>query len=206
MLEQDLPLEIKESIADSLRATNRIQLLIEDFLGFSKKNGSNNQLIAINNLTSQALTLLNVKAARAGVKIGVDLDKNLPDIFFDKNKLLQVLLNLMTNAIESCRDDGKVLVRTYQKQFNEKKLVVWEIEDNGVGISDVDKDNIFSDFYTNKSNGTGLGLSVCRRLLEEFNTTLDFESKDGFGTKFFISFDIDYLLKLKNDTQDINNR
>jgi signal transduction histidine kinase len=73
---------------------------------------------------------------------------------------------------------------------NDRKYICWEIEDNGIGIKDDHKEKIFEDFYTSKKHGTGLGLSVCKNLLNEFNADLDFKSTYGQGSKFFIKFNL----------------
>ena len=65
-----------------------------------------------------------------------------------------------------------------------------EVDDSGCGIKDEDKDKIFTDFYTNKKNGTGLGLSVCKMLSEELNASIEFESTEGVGTKFIVKFKV----------------
>ena len=65
---------------------------------------------------------------------------------------------------------------------------MWEVEDNGVGISDEDKKSIFTDFFTKKIKGTGLGLSICKSLAKELNAEITFESQVGKGTKFMLQF------------------
>jgi signal transduction histidine kinase len=82
---------------------------------------------------------------------------------------------------------------------------VWEVVDTGVGISDEDKKRIFDDFFTNKEKGTGLGLSVCRMILQEYHADLNFESKVGEGSRFFIKFNPN-LIQGNDELQDINYR
>ena len=64
--------------------------------------------------------------------------------------------------------------------------MVWEVQDNGKGISDEIKEKIFSEFFTSKKDGTGLGLSVCKKLLENHKAELCFDSKQGSGTTFYV--------------------
>jgi signal transduction histidine kinase len=71
--------------------------------------------------------------------------------------------------------------------------LIWQIEDNGCGISDDVKGKIFNEFYTSKKEGTGLGLGVCKMLLDEYLSTLRFESEPGHGSKFYIHFNPDIL-------------
>jgi len=85
--------------------------------------------------------------------------------------------------------------------LEDKEYLIWEIKDNGMGISEENKRNIFQDFYTSKEKGTGLGLSVCKMLLEENQAKIDFESTSGVGTRFFIKFN----LELKQENVEIQN-
>lgn len=112
------------------------------------------------------------------------MDETLPIVQFDRNKLLQVLLNLMTNALEACEHGGRITIKTYR--IASCAGFYWEIEDNGVGISEDDKNKILNDFYTSKTKGTGLGLSVCQSILNDFECSLNFESTLGVGSRFII--------------------
>jgi signal transduction histidine kinase len=129
-------------------------------------------------------------ACRINMYIETELEPNLPSIYFQKDKLLQVFLNLITNAIEAENTRNTIFVRSYMDDSDDSKSIYWEVEDNGVGIKDEHKEKIFEDFYTSKKQGTGLGLSVCKKLLNEFNADIDFKSTYGQGSKFFIKFNL----------------
>jgi signal transduction histidine kinase len=120
--------------------------------------------------------------------IETELQPNLPYIYFQKDKLLQVFLNLLTNAIEAENTKNTIFVRTYMDDSDSENTIYWEIEDNGIGIKEENRNRIFEDFYTSKKQGTGLGLSVCKKILNEYNAKLDFTSKYRQGSKFFIKF------------------
>jgi signal transduction histidine kinase len=122
--------------------------------------------------------------------IETELEPNLPSIYFQKDKLLQVFLNLITNAIEDENTRNTIFVRSYMDDNDDSKFIYWEVEDNGIGIKDEHKEKIFEDFYTSKKQGTGLGLSVCKKLLNEFDADIDFKSTYGQGSKFFIKFNL----------------
>ena len=126
----------------------------------------------------------------------------MPFGYFDKNKVLQVFVNLITNSIESSEDGASVYIRTVD---NLPDNIIWEVEDNGSGISDEIKEKIFQDFYTSKVNGTGLGLSVCEMILKQCQAEIDFTSTVGVGTKFIIKFNPN-LMKDENEVQDTNSR
>jgi signal transduction histidine kinase len=202
MIESQLPGEAIESVDMCKDALGRIQYLIDNMLTFTKRNAKNQTACSLNEITNSAVGIMHYNAERKNVHLSVHLDEELPQCFFDKSKLLQVFLNLITNAIESCESKGSVNIKTYRDNF---EIIVWEIVDTGVGISEEDKKRIFEDFFTSKEKGTGLGLSVCRMILQEYHADLEFESKLGEGSRFFIKFNPN-LIQGNDELQDINYR
>lgn len=177
-----------ESIQSCAEATDRLMFLIQNFSDFSKKHSLETELCSINDVTQIAVNIMQSNACRINMYIETELQPNLPSIYFQKDKLLQVFLNLLTNAIEAENTRNTIFVRSYMDDSESEKIIYWEVEDNGVGIKEENKSKIFEDFYTSKKQGTGLGLSVCKKLLNEFNAELDFKSTYGQGSKFFIKF------------------
>ena len=202
MIEKDLPEEAVESVNYSKDALLRIQYLVDNILTFSRKNIDVSKSCSLNEITENAVSIMKYDAERKNVRISTELDDSLPDGNFDKSKLLQVFLNLVTNSVESCVNGGDVLIKTYS---DSPEKITWEIQDSGMGINEEDKAKIFTDFYTNKEKGTGLGLSVCKMILNECNADINFESKAGEGTRFFIRFKLN-LLQGSNEIQNINYR
>jgi signal transduction histidine kinase len=189
MFKEELPKEVNESLDDCYEALTRIQVMIDQMLGFTRKNQlENEKKINVNKITEDAVALVSYRSKKHNVTIDKIFDENIPEIYFDDNKILQVFLNLITNAVDSVDEKGKIIVRSYQKKSDNKVDVFWEVEDNGVGISEENKSKIFEDFYTNKKHGTGLGLSVCKMILDEYGAEISFESELGKGTKFIIHF------------------
>ena len=185
MIQNELPDEANESVEASLDALKRIQSLVDDVLTFSRKNRSEQKLHSINAITQNALEILQGEERKFNVTVIKNLDENLPLGYFDKSKLLQVFLNLITNALEACKSGDRIVIRTYQ---DEDFYLIWEIEDSGEGIGEENIEKIFSDFYTSKEKGTGLGLSVCKLLLKEYQADLLVKSKVGEGSVFTIRF------------------
>ncbi len=201
MIEQELPKEVNESVDVCKDALSRIQYLIDNMFTFTKRNAKGDQKCSLNDITKNAVGMMKANAERRNINIQLELDEKLPLGYFDKSKLLQVFLNLITNAIESCDDRGNIKIRTY---FEVPDYIIWDIEDNGVGICEDDKEKIFQDFFTSKEKGTGLGLSVCKMLLKEYQADLGFESELGKGTKFYIKFNSN-LMDVNDEIQNINN-
>lgn len=187
--EKSIPTEVNESVEDCMKATERIEVLIENLLQYARKSNNDLELVSINDVIQDAVHLLNVKASKKSISLISELDNNIPKLMLNENKFLQVALNLITNAVDACNNKGVVRVRTYTV-LEETNSVIFEVMDNGVGISDEDQKKIFEDFFTSKPEGTGLGLTVCKTLVEEMDAELSFESNSGSGTKFFITFAI----------------
>ena len=177
--------EVDECLGSCIEAVERIQTLIENTLEFSRSPIRDDKITPINDLTEQAVEILNGTAKKKGIVIKSELENKIPTVLINRNKILQVFINLITNAIDATERNGSISIRSYR---DSKKNIIFEVEDNGVGIKDDVKDKIFTDFYTSKRQGTGLGLSVCKRLLEEHNAEINFESKEGKGTCFQILF------------------
>ncbi len=190
MLEDELPAHINETVDSTAEALNRIQYLIENILDFSRSNGKGNSSCNINRVTSKAVEIINISVTSNFVLINLDLDEKLPLVKCDENKLLQVILNLLTNAIEACSKEGTISIETRRNDSN----IFWSISDTGVGIRKEDIERIFDDFYTNKEKGTGLGLSVCKRLINEMGAKLLIESEPGVGSTFSITFSSDQII------------
>jgi len=185
MSEEEFDPEVIECLNSCVEAADRIQDLIENTLEFSRTPTKDEKEISINEISIQAVDILTGTAKKKNIGIISELSETIPMVLINKNKILQVFINLITNAIDASDKNSMITLRSY---LNSKKDVIFEIEDKGVGISEEAKEKIFTDFYTNKRNGTGLGLSVCKKLLEESKCEISFESEENNGTKFRILF------------------
>ena len=191
----ELPSEIDQSVNSCLDAAGRMQMLVENLLGFSRKSSNCDEKTSLNSVADIAVSIMQNNAKISNIKIEKKFDYEIEDLVFDKNKILQVILNLITNAIEASSPDSIIIVKTYYEKADDKKLIILEVEDRGTGIKEDDKKKIFGDFFTGKQNGTGLGLGVCKRILDEYGATIDFESSLGKGTRFFIRFNVPNMEK-----------
>jgi len=194
MHRDELSDDLLESVENSSQALFRIQTLVDNLLFFSRPNTKEEKLCSVEQISNYASDIVEVEASRKKVLLIREYSTDIHVIRCDVNKLLQIFLNLLTNAVEACNDGGKVTIRAYTNQsaFGGQNIV-WEVEDNGVGISDEDKETIFNDFFTKKPKGTGLGLSVCKSLADELKSEINFESQLGKGSKFFLIFNANLL-------------
>jgi|YNPMSStandDraft_2_1061718.scaffolds.fasta_scaffold00648_7 signal transduction histidine kinase len=178
--------EIVESVKSCKEAVDRIQRLVENTLDFSRANSLEKKMVNLNEIINKACDIISLKAKMNDIFLLKLLDKNLPLVNVSFNKILQVYLNLMTNSIEAIGKRGRIIVSS--RYLCEENVIYSEIIDNGKGILEEDKEKIFQDFFTSKSYGTGLGLGVCKRILEEHQADIGFESVYGEGARFYIKF------------------
>jgi len=125
------------------------------------------------------------------VNVIMDIQAGVPEIMADPDRLKQVFMNLMLNAVQAMPDGGKILVRL---SFDEKAGKVKAVfRDTGGGVPAGDLGRIFDPFFTTKrpGEGTGLGLAICRRLLEEQGGSIFVESAHGEGATFTVSLPVD---------------
>lgn len=179
-----------------LSEVSRMNKLTVEFLQFSKPNVSSYQTYSIHECLKRVISLTESKAHSSGHQI-VYTEYN-TDLFIqmDFDKMVQVFVNLINNAMQSMVENGNVTIRLLKV---ENKAVV-EVSDMGVGIEEADLKKIFNPFYTTKSDGTGLGLSICQKIIQDHGGTIEATSILNQGTSFTICFPLNsvYHHNIKN--------
>jgi signal transduction histidine kinase len=110
--------------------------------------------------------LLQTEAARYSVTIHTDMESDIPNILADRVQLQQILMNLMLNAIEAMKDCGGAL--TISSRVNSEGQLIVSISDTGVGLPAESEELIFNPFHTTKPQGTGMGLTITRSIVEAY--------------------------------------
>lgn len=127
------------------------------------------------------------------------LGENIPLFQADKIQIKQVLDNLIQNSINASKKKIKILITTYT---TESKICI-SIKDNGKGIAERDKKEIFKPYFTKSKGGTGLGLTIVQRIIDVHDGSIDVQSKIGIGTTFILSFPI--INPQENKHENINS-
>lgn len=173
-------------------AVLRCKKIVRDLLDFSRGNLEEDMnLIQLNDLIRQTMTLIQINARHLNVTIVQELDPDLPMIHGHFGKLQQVLLNLVTNALHAMKDKGGTLtVSTFTNP--EKNKVFLKVQDTGIGIDDNYMDKIFDPYFTTKAQGegTGLGLSISYKIIEEHGGKIDVNSQKNSGTTMTLQFSV----------------
>ncbi len=188
MAKDDLPEDIREIVSESLDAFEQVSFLIEDILDFTRKPTTKQHRVDLDNVTDRCLKIISVSARLKGLTIEREIEANLPLLNINKNKMMQIFLNLLNNAVEASDEKEKIIVRAYSKNNPDKKNVIWEVQDFGCGIKEQDKEKILGDYFTTKAHGHGIGLGVCKMLADELTSELTFNSMTGKGSTFTVKF------------------
>jgi signal transduction histidine kinase len=165
---------------------NRIQGIMDRLRDYYKPKETEKELNDLNLLIKDTVKLTEHYLSRfKNVSISYELNNNIKPFYFNKGQIQQVLVNLIINSAQAMPEKGgKIFVRTYLKE----KDVVVEIEDTGKGIKKENIEKIFSPFFTTKppGEGTGIGLSISKEIIERHSGKITVESNEGVGTKFTI--------------------
>jgi signal transduction histidine kinase len=171
------------------RSNQRISNLVLDMLAYSKERKPQTQSCQVNEICKEAAELCHDRIQAKHAKLHLALDQKLPHIEADVQGIHRCLLNILTNAIDALDEDGgEVKISTRQEGESEVFITV---EDNGAGIPEKILERIFDVFFSTKgSQGTGLGLAVTKKIIEEHGGNIEVQSSEDQGTKFTIKLPI----------------
>lgn len=165
---------------------DRANAIITEFLSLAKNRSIDKKLQDLNGIIRSLGPLVEAEALLSGKTIVFSLEPVLMLLMVDKKEICQLLLNLVINGLEAMRPGQKLEIRTYARQH---KHVVLEVIDEGPGIPPEIKSKLGTPFITTKENGTGLGLSVCYRIVQRHNGSIEVDSSER-GTVFRIAFPV----------------
>ena len=168
---------------------DRLTRIINDILDFQKlesgKMSFNMQANDINEVAREVGAMMRGVAENKGLVLALELDGKLPKIQFDKDRIIQVLTNLINNAMKFT-ENGSIKIQTSKAD----NFMVLSVKDTGIGIKESDIPLLFEKFrqldsgMSRKTGGTGLGLSICKDIVEKHNGKIWAESKIGEGSVF----------------------
>ncbi|MEW6665806.1 MAG: response regulator [Thermodesulfobacteriota bacterium] len=164
----------------------RIKQMALDLLNYAKEREPEYKWVDPDLPARQVFDLMVVKARELGVDLRAQLNGSLPQVVLDPEGIHTVLLNLVTNAVDACRDiscsnkDAEVVLRTSKP---EGWAVEYQVVDNGCGMDEETKGRVFQGFFSTKgSRGTGLGLMIAKKIVDEHGGVVECASERGRGT------------------------
>jgi signal transduction histidine kinase len=168
----------------------KIKGMAVDLLNYAKEREPEYHLSDPNVPAREVYDLMLSRAMEMGVTLKTDRAQNLPETWFDPEGIHRVLLNLVTNAIDACTDIScasktrEVILRTSKPRG---WAVEYQVTDNGCGMDEETKKKVFQIFFSTKgSRGTGLGLMIAKKIVDEHGGIIDLSSEKGSGTVFIV--------------------
>ena len=181
---RDLPVTspARSVVKDVRQEINRINHIVTDLLQTARPHPPTVRKTDLNTTVEHAVMLGRQQAQAKSIEIALHKEPSLPEVEHDSDQIHQVLLNLLLNALQAIDRKGKIAVNV--KSLGPTAVV--EVTDNGRGIPADQLPNVFRPFYTTKGDGTGLGLSLARRIVEDHHGRIDVTSVLGQGTTFAV--------------------
>src|SRR5580692_9988017 len=181
---RDLPVTspARSVVKDVRQEINRINHIVTDLLQTARPHPPTVRKTDLNTTVEHAVMLGRQQAQAKSIEIALHKEPSLPEVEHDSDQIHQVLLNLLLNALQAIDSKGKIAVNVKSRG----PTAVVEVTDNGRGIPADQLPNVFRPFYTTKGDGTGLGLSLARRIVEDHHGRIDVTSVLGQGTTFAV--------------------
>ena len=177
----DVP-EAREAALEMARDARRAAEIIERVRSLYRKGASHQEMVDVNEVIREMVVMLHNQTSRYSVVMRTELAETLPKVMADRVQLQQVLMNLMLNGVEAMRDaTGELSIKS---QLAEDGQLLISVTDTGVGLPTGKADQIFNAFFTTKSQGTGLGLTITRSIVESHGGRVWATANSGRGTTF----------------------
>lgn len=190
LLRPEMSREQRDQIVNNIHnETLRLNSLASSFLDLARLESGRVQFrktrFSAADLLYEVRDVMMTKAQETNVQIRVDVPNDMPLMEADRDKIKQVLLNLVSNAVKYNRPNGSVIITG---NYTDTELSM-SVQDTGVGIPEESIPHLFEKFYRvreheNKATGTGLGLSICKQIIQGHNGRIEVKSKTGVGTSF----------------------
>jgi signal transduction histidine kinase len=169
-----------------LKEVQRLERIIHETLYFSREGSPELRSVDLNQEVHEALAMFREELQEARITTAVDLSPDVPVIFADPDQIVQVLWNLVNNAIQAMEGTGTLTITTRSAAPPEKAGVMIRVSDTGGGIPHDVVHNIFNPFFTTKAKGTGLGLTIVHAIVERHGGTIHLDNQEGKGVTFSI--------------------
>jgi PAS domain S-box-containing protein len=188
--------DLRSMADDIVRNVERASGVIKHVREFARQSEPVLSRVKINDPVNDVFKVLGHQLKVHEVEVDLDLDPEIPDILAEHNRLEQVFINLVSNAIDAMDEKDKRPEisdrekRLTIKSFAENEHVCVKVTDTGIGMSEEVKNKIFEPFYTTKKvgKGTGLGVSISYGIVKDYRGDIEIESEVGKGTTFIIKF------------------
>ncbi|MFI5304782.1 MAG: ATP-binding protein [Nitrospiria bacterium] len=182
--------EVDLALSCIIQDANRVGAIISRIRGVLKKSEPAMETLCINSVVEDILLLIKNELAARGVTFRIEIPKDLPRIVGDRVQIQQVLMNLILNGMDAMSSEkespGIIVIRGESHKENQDKLWVQiSVEDSGIGLTGANINQLFEAFYTTKQGGLGMGLAICRSIVESHRGRLWAKHNSGPGLTFY---------------------
>ena len=175
--------EAREAAERIIKDVTRASDIISSVSLLFKKGALQRELVDVNELIREMITLLRSEANRYSISIRIELAEDLPKVMADRVQLQQVFMNLMLNGIDAMKETSDGGELTIKSEASDGQLLI-SVSDTGVGLPPEQAEEIFKAFFTTKDKGTGMGLPISRSIIESHGGRLWAASASGRGAAF----------------------
>lgn len=184
--------EAARSIGQMIKSARRANEIVRQIRAMAQKRPAAFTRIALDDVVDEAVELMAREFQRNGVRCDVQRSREKPLVHADNVQLQQVVINLLMNAVQAMAErEGaprRVVVAT--QTLNEQEVQL-SIEDSGPGIGEQDRERLFNPFFTTKANGMGMGLSICRSIVEAHGGSIGLDAAAAPGARFLITLPLE---------------
>ncbi len=185
--------ERSQLIRRIVKEIDRSNDLLKKFFNFAQPGKPKQDYVSLDALVEGVYLLLAPRMRKKNISFNKNYESNIPDVYIDENQMEQILINLFLNALDAMDKGGSITINLKLSESDggdtasgNSQTVTLELEDTGRGIDEGNIEKIFNPFFTTKSDGVGLGLSISSRLVEENGGHLTVSSEPGQGSIFAI--------------------
>ena len=179
---------VKENFQVILRSSRRASNLISELLAFARPGHLEWKEVDLNEVIAKMLRMAELGVNTYHMTFSKRFQKGLPKIICDEEKLGQVIVNLLQNAIQATAGKGEIVLETACSALRDRVEV--SIADNGPGIPEEYRPRVFDPFFTTKDGGTGLGLSICHTIVDQHQGSISIECGDKGGTRVSVTLPV----------------
>jgi signal transduction histidine kinase len=144
--------------------------------------------VQVRTLLEHIVSLMQVEAEDHHIRLVQEIDETLPPVLGDETAITQVLVNIVVNGLHAMPHGGLCRIAAEARHLDGKRWVVVSVKDTGIGIEKDALSRLFEPFYTTKSGGTGLGLTIAYRIMEDHGGSIHVSSQPGNGTTVTLMF------------------
>jgi len=185
MLAREVPADddTQEVMSEIQQQIHRMERLVQELLAYAQPGVLHPEWIHLNSILKQAIASVSQRRTGPEVSMVLELDPKDPEVYADARDLEHAFENLVLNAFQAVSEEGTIEVRT---RYSGEDVLIF-IRDDGSGMDAEVRDKIFEPFFTTKARGTGLGLPLARRAVENYGGEIRVNSAPGEGTTFVFS-------------------